>query len=51
MVGGGVAVISGALDEAVDGLIEAKQGPQAAAFGCGGFAAFSLVIDKVMGTH
>lgn len=31
--------------------IQAKQGPQAAALGCTGFAAFSLVIDKVMGTH
>ena len=31
--------------------LQAKQGPQAAAVGCGGFAAFSLVIDKVMGTH
>jgi len=31
--------------------MQAKQGPQAAAIGCGGFAAFSLVIDKVMGTH
>lgn len=31
--------------------LQAKQGPQAAAMGCGGFAAFSLVIDKVMGTH
>ena len=31
--------------------LQAKQGPQAAAIGCGGFAAFSFVIDKVMGTH
>jgi mitochondrial import inner membrane translocase subunit TIM22 len=31
--------------------LQAKQGPQAAAIGCGGFAAFSLVIDTVMGTH
>lgn len=31
--------------------LQAKQGPHAAAVGCGGFAAFSLVIDKVMGTH
>ena len=31
--------------------LQAKQGPHAAAIGCGGFAAFSLVIDKVMGTH
>ena len=28
--------------------MQAKQGPQAAAIGCGGFAAFSLIIDKVM---
>ncbi|CAB9496090.1 membrane translocase subunit TIM22 [Seminavis robusta] len=31
--------------------LQAKQGPHAAAVGCGGFAAFSLVIDTVMGTH
>ena len=31
--------------------LQAKQGPQAAAMGCGGFAAFSLVIDSFMGTH
>lgn len=31
--------------------LQAKQGPHAAAMGCGGFAAFSLVIDTVMGTH
>lgn len=31
--------------------LQAKQGPQAAAFGCGGFAAFSLVIDSVMGNY
>jgi mitochondrial import inner membrane translocase subunit TIM22 len=31
--------------------MQARQGPQAAALGCGGFAAFSLVIDSVMGTH
>lgn len=29
--------------------LQAKQGPQAAAMGCGGFAAFSLVIDSIMG--
>jgi import inner membrane translocase subunit TIM22 len=29
--------------------LQAKQGPQAAMIGCGGFAAFSLVIDSVMG--
>mmetsp|Transcript_17100 Transcript_17100/g.49083 ORF Transcript_17100/g.49083 Transcript_17100/m.49083 type:complete len:225 (+) Transcript_17100:91-765(+) len=27
--------------------LQAKQGPQAAAIGCGGFAVFSLVIDNV----
>jgi len=42
------AVISGCVTGAA---MQAKQGPQAAAIGCGGFAAFSLVIDKVMGTH
>lgn len=31
--------------------LQAKAGPQAAALGCGGFAAFSLVIDSVMGNH
>lgn len=31
--------------------LQAKQGPQAAALGCGGFAAFSLVIDSVMGHY
>eukprot|EP00529_Nitzschia_sp_RCC80_P028090 CAMPEP_0113518114 /NCGR_PEP_ID=MMETSP0014_2-20120614/42680_1 /TAXON_ID=2857 /ORGANISM="Nitzschia sp." /LENGTH=269 /DNA_ID=CAMNT_0000415477 /DNA_START=15 /DNA_END=824 /DNA_ORIENTATION=- /assembly_acc=CAM_ASM_000159 len=31
--------------------LQAKSGPQAAAIGCGGFAAFSIVIDSVMGTH
>lgn len=39
-------VISGCITGAA---IQAKQGPQAAAMGCGGFAAFSLVIEKVMG--
>jgi len=29
--------------------LQAKQGPQSAAIGCGGFAAFSLVIDSFMG--
>jgi import inner membrane translocase subunit TIM22 len=28
--------------------MSAKQGPQAMAFGCGGFVAFSLVADQVM---
>ena len=40
------SVISGCVTGAA---MQAKQGPQAAAIGCGGFAAFSLVIDKVMG--
>jgi mitochondrial import inner membrane translocase subunit TIM22 len=31
--------------------LQAKSGPQAAAIGCGGFAAFSLVIDSVMGNY
>ena len=31
--------------------LQAKQGPQAAAMGCGGFAAFSLVIDSFMGHY
>jgi import inner membrane translocase subunit TIM22 len=31
--------------------LQAKQGPQAAALGCGGFAAFSLVIDSFMGQY
>lgn len=31
--------------------LQAKSGPQAMAVGCGGFAAFSLVIDSFMGTH
>jgi len=30
-------------------MLQAKSGPQAAAMGCGGFAAFSIVIDKIMG--
>jgi import inner membrane translocase subunit TIM22 len=30
---------------------QAKSGPQAAAVGCGGFAAFSLVIDTFMGNY
>jgi import inner membrane translocase subunit TIM22 len=42
------SVLSGCVTGAA---MQAKQGPQAAAIGCGGFAAFSLVIDKVMGTH
>lgn len=31
--------------------LQAKSGPQAAAIGCGGFAAFSIVIDSVMGNY
>jgi import inner membrane translocase subunit TIM22 len=31
--------------------LQAKSGPQAALVGCGGFAAFSLVIDSVMGHY
>ena len=31
--------------------MQARQGPQAAAVGCGGFAAFSLVIDNFMGHY
>lgn len=30
------------------GMLGAKGGPQAAAVGCAGFAAFGLVIDKLM---
>ncbi len=42
------AVVSGCVTGAA---MQAKAGPQASAIGCGGFAAFSLVIDSVMGTH
>lgn len=31
--------------------LQAKAGPSAAAMGCGGFAAFSLVIDSFMGHY
>lgn len=31
--------------------LQAHAGPQAALFGCGGFAAFSIVIDKFMGNY
>lgn len=41
-------VISGCITGAA---MQAKSGPQAAALGCGGFAAFSLAIAKVMGNH
>mmetsp|Transcript_19490 Transcript_19490/g.22573 ORF Transcript_19490/g.22573 Transcript_19490/m.22573 type:complete len:234 (+) Transcript_19490:107-808(+) len=42
------SVVSGCVTGAA---MQAKSGPQASAVGCAGFAAFSLVIDKVMGTH
>ncbi|KAL3793427.1 hypothetical protein ACHAWO_012604 [Cyclotella atomus] len=42
------AVVSGCVTGAA---MQAKQGPQASALGCGGFAVFSLVIDSIMGTH
>jgi len=42
------SVVSGCITGAA---IQAKQGPQAAAVGCGGFAAFSLVIDNFMGHY
>jgi mitochondrial import inner membrane translocase subunit TIM22 len=42
------SVMSGCLTGAA---LQAKSGPQAAAVGCGGFAAFSLVIDSVMGHY
>lgn len=42
------AVVSGCITGAA---MQAKQGPQASAVGCGGFAVFSLVIDSIMGTH
>lgn len=41
-------VISGCVTGAA---MQAKSGPQASAMGCGGFAAFSLVIDTVMGNY
>jgi import inner membrane translocase subunit TIM22 len=42
------SVFSGCITGAA---LQAKQGPQAAAMGCGGFAAFSLVIDSFMGHY
>jgi import inner membrane translocase subunit TIM22 len=42
------AVASGCITGAA---LQAKSGPQAAAVGCGGFAAFSIVIDSVMGNY
>jgi import inner membrane translocase subunit TIM22 len=42
------SVVSGCLTGAA---LQAKSGPQAAALGCGGFAAFSLVIDSFMGHY
>jgi len=41
-------VVSGCITGAA---LQAHAGPQAAAIGCGGFAAFSIVIDKFMGTY
>jgi import inner membrane translocase subunit TIM22 len=41
-------VVSGCITGAA---LQAKSGPQAAALGCGGFAAFSIVIDSVMGNY
>jgi len=41
-------VVSGCITGAA---LQAKAGPQAAAIGCGGFAAFSIVIDSFMGTY
>ena len=42
------ATVSGCVTGAA---MQAKAGPQSALGGCLGFAAFSLVIDQVMGTH
>lgn len=42
------SVSSGCLTGAA---LQAKAGPQSAAMGCAGFAAFSLALDSVMGTH
>jgi import inner membrane translocase subunit TIM22 len=42
------ATISGCVTGAA---LQAKAGPSSAAFGCIGFATFSLLIDQVMGTH
>lgn len=41
-------VLSGCV---VGATLSASGGPAAACLGCGGFAGFSLIIDKVMGTH
>ncbi|VEU37456.1 unnamed protein product [Pseudo-nitzschia multistriata] len=41
-------VVSGCITGAA---LQAHAGPQAAAVGCGGFAAFSIVIDKIMGNY
>lgn len=42
------AVISGC---GVGAALSAKQGPQAACLGCVGFAAFSGIMEVVMGPH
>ena len=42
------AVASGCITGAA---LQARQGPQAAAIGCGGFALFSLGAEQVMGQH
>ena len=42
------SVVSGCITGAA---LQAKAGPQSAAIGCGGFAAFSLVIDSFMGHY
>ena len=41
-------VVSGCVAGAA---IQAKNGPMASATGCAGFAAFSLVIEQIMGEH
>lgn len=41
-------VLSGCV---VGATLSANGGPAAACMGCAGFAAFSIVVDKIMGTH
>lgn len=41
-------VVSGCV---VGATLAAKAGPSAACVGCAGFAGFSFVVDKIMGTH